>query len=641
MSKFFINRPIVAMVIAILMVIVGAVTIASLPVAQFPNIVPPEIQLQASFVGSDAQTLEQSVATPIEQQINGVDNMDYMYSLNATANSQTTMVVDFDLKTDPNTDLILAQSREQLAAGQLPPDVNSYGVTIRKSVTAPLMLVGIFSPKGTFDTTFLGNYAYINLNDPIARLYGVGQTQVFGAGQYAMRLWVQPDKLAKLGITVTDIVNAVQQQNTVNPAGQVGGEPALANQQFTYSVLAQGRLTSPEQFENVIVREAPDGGTVRVKDVARVELGAQDYSIVSRLNGKPAIVIPVYQLPGTNAVQTAAGVRKLMTEMKQSFPEDVDYAISLDQTLAVTEGMKEIIQTLLIAIVLVILVVYLFLQDWRATLIPLLAVPVSLVGTFVFFPLFGFSINTLSMFGLVLAIGLVVDDAIVVVEGVQRHIEEGLAPKDAARKAMEELSAPVIGIALVLSSVFVPTAFIPGITGRLYQQFAVTIAISVVLSAFNALTLSPALASLLLRPKKETRGPLGKFFRVFNRYWERSTDSFVRWSGDVIRKGALALVMLAGCGLAGVFFGSRVPSSFLPDEDQGYVYVNMQLPIAASLERTSAASKQVEAIISHTRGVQYTTSIVGFSLLSFVRTSYNAFYFVTLRPWSDRKTRAE
>jgi len=641
MSKFFINRPIVAMVIAILTVIVGAVTITSLPVAQFPNIVPPEIQLQASFVGSDAQTLEQSVATPIEQQINGVDNMNYMYSLNATGNSQTTMVVDFDLKTDPNTDLILTQSREQLAAGQLPPDVTSYGVTIRKSVTAPLMLVGLFSPKGTFDTKFLGNYAYINLNDPIARLYGVGQTQVFGAGQYAMRLWVQPDKLAKLGITVTDIVNAVQAQNTVNPAGQVGGEPTLANQQFTYSVLAQGRLTSPEQFENVIVREAPDGGTVRVKDVARVELGAQDYSVVSRLNGKPAIVIPVYQLPGSNAVQTAAGVRKLMAEMKQRFPQDMDYAISLDQTSAVTEGIKEIIETLLIAIVLVILVVYLFLQDWRATLIPMLAVPVSLVGTFVLFPLFGFSINTLSMFGLVLAVGLVVDDAIVVVEGVQRHIDEGLAPKDAARKAMQELSGPVIGIALVLSAVFVPTVFIPGITGRLYQQFALTIAISVILSAFNALTLSPALAALLLRPRKESHGSLRRFFEWFNRSFERTSKGYVRVSGGLIRKSVLALALLVACGLAGVFFAGGVPSSFLPDEDQGYVYVNMDLPNAASLERTSAAARQVEEILANTPGVEYTTSVVGFSLLSFVRTTYNGFFFVTLKPWSDRKTRAE
>ncbi|MGC1628377.1 MAG: multidrug efflux RND transporter permease subunit [Candidatus Acidiferrales bacterium] len=641
MSNFFIRRPIVAMVIAILMVIVGVVTIVSLPVAQFPNIVPPEIQLQASYVGADARTLEQSVATPIEQQINGVDNMNYMYSLNATANSQTTMVVDFDLKTDPNTDLTLTQSREQLAGGQLPPDVNTYGVTIKKSVTAPLMLVGLFSPKGTYDAKFLGNYAYINLNDPIARLYGVGQTQVFGAGQYAMRLWVEPDKLAKLGITVTDIVNAVQQQNTVNPAGQVGGEPALANQQFTYSVLAQGRLTSPEQFENVIVREAPDGGIVRVKDVARVELGAQDYSIVSRLNGKPAIVIPVYQLPGSNAVQTAAGVRKLMAEMKQRFPQDMDYAISLDQTSAVTEGMKEIIETLVIAVVLVILVVFLFLQDWRATLIPLLAVPVSLVGTFILFPLCGFSINTLSMFGLVLAIGLVVDDAIVVVEGVQRHIEEGLAPKDAARKAMAELSGPVVAIALVLSSVFVPTAFIPGITGRLYQQFAVTIAISVVLSAFNALTLSPALAGLLLRPKGESQGLLRKFFDSFNRMFERGTEIYVQLCGGVIRKGVLALVIIAAFGIGAAFFGSRLPSSFLPDEDQGYVYINMDLPNAASLERTSAAARQVEEILASTPGVQYTTSVVGFSLLSFVRTSYNAFFFVTLKPWSDRKTRAE
>jgi HAE1 family hydrophobic/amphiphilic exporter-1 len=641
MSNFFIRRPIVAMVIAILTVIVGGVTIVSLPVAQFPNIVPPEIQLQASYVGADAQALEQSVATPIEQQINGVDNVNYMYSLNATGNSQTTMVVDFDLKTDPNTDLILTQSREQLASGQLPPDVNTYGVTIRKSVTAPLMLIGIFSPKGTYDTKFLGNYAYINLNDPIARLYGVGQTQVFGAGQYAMRLWVQPDKLAKLGITVTDIVNAVQAQNTVNPAGQVGGEPAAANQQFTYSVLAQGRLTSPEQFENVIVREAPNGGIVRVKDVARVELGAQDYSIVSRLNGKPAIVIPVYQLPGSNAVQTAAGVRKLMAEMKKRFPQDMDYAISLDQTSAVTEGMKEIIETLLIAIVLVILVVFLFLQDWRATLIPLLAVPVSLVGTFVFFPLFGFSINTLSMFGLVLAIGLVVDDAIVVVEGVQRHIEEGLAPKDAARKAMEELSGPVVAIALVLSSVFVPTAFIPGITGRLYQQFAVTIAISVVLSAFNALTLSPALAALLLRPKGKSHGPLSKFFDGFNRMFERGTAIYVQLCGGVLRKGVLALVVIAAFGIGAGFFGSRLPSSFLPDEDQGYVYINMDLPHAASLERTSAAARQVEEILANTPGVEYTTSIVGFSLLSFVRTTYNGFFFVTLKPWSDRKTRAE
>jgi HAE1 family hydrophobic/amphiphilic exporter-1 len=641
MSKFFINRPIVAMVIAILMVIVGAVTIASLPVAQFPNIVPPEIRLQATYVGADAKTLEQAVATPIEQQVNGVDNMDYMYSLNATGNSQTTLNADFDLKTDPNMDLILLQSREQLAAAQLPPEVNNYGVTIKKSTTAPLMLVALFSPHGTHDSKFLANYAYINLNDPVARLYGVGQTNIFGAGQYAMRLWVKPDQLAKLGITVTEIVNAIQAQNKVNPAGQLGGEPAPADQQFTYSVLAQGRLTSPEQFEDVIVREAPDGGIVRVKDVARVELGTQDYSIVGRLNGQPSAIIAVYQLPGSNAVQTAAGVRKLMAEMKQRFPEDMDYAVSLDQTRAVTEGMKEIIQTLLIAVVLVILVVYLFLQDWRATLIPMLAVPVSLVGTFILFPLFGFSINTLSMFGLVLAIGLVVDDAIVVVEGVQRHIEDGLAPKDAARAAMEELSGPVIGIALVLSAVFVPTVFIPGITGRLYQQFALTIAISVILSAFNALTLSPALSALLLRPRKESNGLLRKFFNWFNRVFARATEGYVRLSGGLIRKGALALAVLAIFAIAGIVFARFVPSSFLPDEDMGYVFINMQLPNAASQERTAAASREVEKILSETPGVQYYSSVIGFSLLSYVRTSYNAFYFVNFKPWSDRTTRAD
>jgi len=641
MSKFFINRPIVAMVIAILTVIVGAVTIASLPIAQFPSIVPPEIRLQATYVGADAQTLEQAVATPIEQQINGVDNMDYMYSLNATANSQTTLIANFDVKTDPNQDLILTQSREQLAASQLPPEVNNYGITIKKSTTAPLVIVSLFSPHGTHDAKFLANYAYINLNDPVARLYGVGQTQIFGAGQYAMRLWVKPDQLAKLGITVTEIVNATQVQNTVNPAGQAGGEPAPTGQQFTYSVLAQGRLTSPEQFENVVIREAPDGGIVRVKDVARVELGAQDYSILNRFNGQPAAGIAVYQLPGSNAVQTSAGVRKLMAEMKQRFPQDMEYVVSLDQTSAVTEGMKEIIKTLLIAFVLVILVVYLFLQDWRATLIPMLAVPVSLVGTFVFFPLFGFSINTLSMFGLVLAIGLVVDDAIIVVEGVQRHIEEGLAPKDAARRAMEELSGPVIGVALVLSSVFVPTVFIPGITGRLYQQFALTIAISVVLSAFNALTLSPALAALLLRPKKESRGPLAKFFAWFNHIFGSGRELYLRLSGALIRKSVLALVMLAAFGLAGIVFGRLLPSSFLPDEDQGYVFIIMQLPNAASLERTAAASRDVEKILSATPGVQYYSSVVGFSLLSYVRTSYSAFYFVALKPWSNRETRAE
>jgi HAE1 family hydrophobic/amphiphilic exporter-1 len=628
------------MVISILLVIVGAVTIATLPVSQFPSIAPPEVQIQANYVGADAQTVEQSVATPIEQQLSGVDNLNYMYSLNA-ANGQMTSIVDFDVKTDPNTDLILTQMRETQAASQLPVDVTNYGVTVQKSVTAPLMVIGLYSPHGTYDAKFLANYAYINLNDQLTRVRGIGNVQVFGAGQYAMRLWVKPDQLAKLGITVPEVIAAIQTQNTVNPAGQVGAAPAPKGQEYTYSVRAQGRLTSPEEFGQIIVRERPDGGTVRVKDVARVELGAQDYSIVGRLNGKPSAILAVYQLPGTNAVDAANGVKKLMSEVKKRFPQDMDYVVSLDTTRSVTEGIRDIVLTLAIAIALVTIVVYIFLQGWRATLIPLLAVPVSLIGTFVFFPAFGFSINTLSLFGLVLAIGLVVDDAIVVVEAVERHIEEGLSPKQAALQAMREISGPVIGIALVLSAVFVPTAFIPGITGRLYQQFAVTIAISVILSAFNALTLSPALAALLLKPKEEGYGPLRRFFDWFNRVFGRATNGYVRWSGTLIRKSGIALVMLVIFGLAAGLIGKRLPSSFLPDEDQGYIFLHLQLPNAASLQRTEEVSRKVEKILAETPGVKYTTTVAGFSLLSFVRTTYNGFFFVTLKDWSERKSKEE
>src|SRR5512133_2845798 len=594
MSKFFINRPIVAMVIAIFTVIVGAVAVLGLPVAQFPQIAPPEIQVSAIYVGADAQTIEQAVATPIEQQMSGVDNMNYMYSLNSTANGQMRLIVNFDVATDPNTDLILAQSRVTQAASQLPADVNNYGVTVQKSVLAPLMLIALNSPKSTYDARFLANYAYINLVDQLTRVKGVGTVQVFGAGQYAMRLWVKPDQLAKLAITVPEIVSAIQTQNTVNPAGQVGSEPIPTGQPFTYSVRAQGRLSSPEEFQEIVIRETPDTGIVRVKDVARGELGSQDYSVTGHLDGNPSAIVAVYQLPGSNAVDTAAGVKKLLSEAKQRFPGDMDFSIPVDTTRAVHEGIKEIVETLLIAIVLVVAVVYLFLQGWRATLIPLLAVPVSLVGTFLFFPLFGFSINTLSLFGLVLAVGLVVVDAIVVVEAVARHIDDGLAPEQASLKATEEISGPVIGIALVLSAVFVPTAFIPGITGRLYQQFAVTIAISVILSAFNALSLSPALAALLLKPKTESRGLLRKFFDWFNRMFGRATEGYVHCSGALIRKSAVALIMLVAFGIAAGFFSNNVPSSFLPDEDQGYLYVNLQLPNASSLQRTDEVARKVE-----------------------------------------------
>src|SRR5437868_1354857 len=531
MSEFFVRRPIVAIVIAILMTLIGGVCMLALPIAQYPQIAPPEIQVQTHYTGADALTIEQAVAAPIEQQMSGVDNMNYMYSINANS-GDIRLIVNFDIATDPNIDQVLTQLRVSQAQSQLPADVNNYGVTVKKSTTAPLMLISLYSPKGSYDGVFLANYGYINLVDQLTRVPGIGIVQVFGAGQYAMRLWVKPDQLAKLGITVPDIITAVQKQNTVNPAGQIGGEPIPSGQKFTYTVRAQGRLQTPEEFGNIVVRANPDGSFVRVKDIARIDLGAQTYNLKGRLNGQPAAILACYQLQGSNAIQAAEGVKKLMVELKQRFPADMDYAISLDQTRAVTEGMNEIVKTLFAALLLVIIVVFIFLQGWRATLIPLCAVPVSLIGTFMLFPLFGFSINTLSLFGLVLAIGLVVDDAIVVVEAVERHIEEGMSPHDATLQAMKEVSGPVIGIALVLSAVFVPTVFIPGITGRLYQQFALTIAISVIFSAFNALSLSPALAALLLKPKRgkegtESRGPLARFFGWFNRVFGRATNGYV------------------------------------------------------------------------------------------------------------------
>ncbi len=635
MAKFFINRPIVAMVISIILVIVGIVAMLQLPIALFPEIAPPEIQLQATYVGADANTVADSVATPIEQQMQGVDNMIYMYSYNAS-NGQMTLKVDFDVTTVPNTDQILVQMRYSQAQSQLPFDVQQYGVTIKKSTTSPLALFSLYSPKGTYDALFLTNYAYINVNNPMSRVPGVGQVSIFGAGNYAMRFWVDPDTLSKLGITVSEILDALQKQNTVNPAGQIGGEPIPPGQQFTYTVRAQGRLTDEQQFGDVVVRANVDGSVVRMRDVARVELGAQNYSMIGRLNGAPAAIIAVYQLPGSNAIDTMKQAKALMEEAKTRFPDDLDYVVSLDTTLAVTEGISDIVHTLFEALVLVIIVVFVFLQGFRATLIPLLAVPVSLVGTFAVFPLFGFSINTLSLFGLVLAIGLVVDDAIVVVEAVEHHIEHGLSPRDAALKAMEQVSGPVVAIALILSAVFVPTAFIPGITGRLYQQFAVTIAVSVVISAFNALSLSPALSALLLRPKKEARGPLGTFFRWFNRVFGRATDGYVNGCHHLIRKAGMAMLLLAGFVVLAGLFGSRLPASFLPEEDQGYFYMNAQLPDAASLQRTDAVCKKIEAILKETPGVQTYNTIVGFSLLSGVNTTYSGFYFVTLSPWGER-----
>jgi HAE1 family hydrophobic/amphiphilic exporter-1 len=637
MSKFFINRPIVAMVISIIMVIVGVVAMLSLPTSQFPNIVPPEVLVQATYPGADAKTLEQSVATPIEQQVSGVDHMNYMYSTNAN-NGQMGLTVDFDIATNPDIDQVLTQLRVSQATPQLPAQVNTSGVTVIKSLASPLMFVMLYSPHATYDTNFLVNYSYINMADELTRVPGVARVQVFG-GQYAMRVWVDPNKLANHGVTVPQIVGAMQVQNNVNPAGQIGAEPIPGGQQYTYTVLSQGRLVTPEQFGEIVIRANPDGSILRLKDVARIELGAQTYGVNVRYNGQIAAGMAIFQLPGSNAVATAEAVNKKLAELEKRYPTDMESAVPLDTTKAVTAGLHEIVITLGIALGLVILVVYIFLQGWRATLIPLLAVPVSLIGTFVVFPALGFSINTLSLLGLVLAIGLVVDDAIVVVEAVEHHIEEGMSPKEASIAAMEQVASPVVAIALILAAVFIPTAAVPGITGRLYQQFAITIAISVLFSAFNALTLSPALCALLLKPKKPSRGPLGLFFKWFNRSFGRARDGYVRTSGLLIRKSGFALVFLVIVSIAAVWIARGIPNSFLPDEDQGYLYVGMVLPNAASLQRTTEASKKVEDVILKTPGVKSIVSVNGFSLLSFTQSTYTAFYFVTLKPWEQRKSK--
>jgi hydrophobic/amphiphilic exporter-1 (mainly G- bacteria), HAE1 family len=635
MARFFIDRPIVAIVISILTVLLGLVALIGLPIAQYPDIVPPLIQIQGTFPGADAVTVEQSVATPLEQQMNGVEDELYMQSVNAN-DGTITLRVTFDVGTDRNADQVNAQNRVSQAVPSLPPDVNNFGLTYRKTQGTPQMLISLYSPKGSYNGLFLGNYALINVNDALYRVPGVGQVNNFGASEYSMRVWVKPDQLAKLGLTVSDLLKAIQVQNTVNPSGQIGAEPSPPGQEYTYAVRAQGRLITPEQFGEVVVRLNPDGSEVRMKDVGRVELGALSYKQIGRFNGKPSSIIGIYQAPGSNALAVAEGVKKQMALLKTRFPEDLDYAISVDTTRPVTEGINEILKTLAEAMVLVILVVFLFLQNWRATLIPLIAVPVSLIGTFAVFPLLGFSINSLSLFGLVLAIGLVVDDAIVVVEAVEHHIEEGMSPREATLQAMKEVSGPVVAIALILSSVFLPVAFLGGIQGRLNKQFAMTIAISVLISAFNALSLSPALAALLLRPRKESRGLLARFFGGFNRGFDKARNGYLRTSGFLIRKAVIAVVILLGFALLAGGLGKKVPSSFLPDEDYGYFYLNVQLPDASSLQRTDAVCRKIEQVLAKTKGVRYYNTVAGFSLLSYVSSTYNAFYFVSLDSWDER-----
>jgi hydrophobic/amphiphilic exporter-1 (mainly G- bacteria), HAE1 family len=638
MSAFFIRRPIVAIVMSLILVIAGLVMIRGLPIANFPEITPPQVQVSAIYTGADALTVEQAVATPIEQRMNGVDRMIYMQSVNGSDGTYT-LNVYFEVGTDPNTANVLAQNRVSQAQSRLPAAVTAYGVTVNKVIASPLLAFALYSPNGTYDNRFLANYATINLTDQLLRVPGIGDVKVFGSTDYSMRIWIDPEVLANLGLTVSDLVRAVQAQSAVNPAGQVGAEPVPKGQVFTYTIRAKGRLATAEGFANVIVRENPDGSVVRLGDVARIDLGTETYNQLGRYRGKNATVIAVYQLPGSNAINAAAITRKTMEAARARFPPDMSYASAFDATLPVSEGIKEIVVTLIETMVLVMFVVFLFLQTWRATLIPMLTVPVSLIGVFILFPLIGFSINTLSLFGLVLAIGLVVDDAIVVVEAVERHIEEGMSPVEATQQAMREVAGPVIAIALVLSSVFVPVAFVAGIKGRLFQQFALTIAAAVLISALTALSLTPALSALLLKPAHQRGGRLARVFGSFNRAFAWTTDHYVGWTGVLVRKALLSLVILAVLGGAAGLVGNRLPPSFLPDEDQGYAFGHVQLPDASSLQRTDTVMRQVEDVLGKTSGIAGYTTVSGFSLLTQTSATNTGLLFINLEPWSKRKSK--
>src|SRR6187431_2233292 len=529
MARFFVNRPIVAMVISIITLLLGVVAMSGLPISQYPEIVPPMIQVTTTFIGASATDVEGSVATPLEQQINGVENMLYMKSTNAN-DGTLTLKVSFEVGSNLDMDNVLTQNRVSQAMPQMPQSVKNYGVSVKKALAFPLLVISIKSPNGTYDSSFLSNYTTINVNDAIARIPGVGQINLFGGSDYAMRVWLRPDVIGRLGVTVPDIANAIAQQNQLTPAGQIGGPPAAAGTEYTYTVRTQGRLLNPEEFGNIIVRTTADGSEVRLKDIARLELGTMLYNAIGRHDGTPSAVIAVFQIPGTNALDVSNRIKSTMEDLSKRFPRDMEYLISLDTTLPVAEGIVEIEHTLFEAVGLVIIVVFIFLQNWRATLIPLMTVPVSLVGAFMFFPLLGFSINVLSLLGLVLAIGIVVDDAIVVVEAVMHHIEHGMTPKEATLKAMEEVSGPVMAIALILTAVFVPVGFMGGITGALYQQFAITIALSVALSAVNALTLSPALAAMLLKPATGKRTLLTPFYNGFNKVFGVATNGYISFT---------------------------------------------------------------------------------------------------------------
>ena len=639
MSEFFIRRPIFAIVISILIVIMGLLTMLDIPVSKYPEITPPMVQVTAFYNGANAVNMEQAVATPLEQQINGVEGMLYMKSINAN-NGSTSIQVSFDVGTDLDKVNMLTQNKVAAATPFLPSEVKNIGVNVKKSLTFPLVLVSMFAKTGVYDASFINNYAFINVLDELKRIKGVGDVAVMGGAEYAMRVWLKPDRLAALNISVNDVTLAMREQNNIMPGGTFGDQPAGPDVRNTYSALLQSRLVSEQEFGNIVLKSNSNGAQVRLKDVARVELGLQTYSVSSYMDGFPSSTIAIYQIPGSNGIEVAKQVREKMDEIKARFPQGLEYKFSLDTTEAITAGIDEILHTLFEAVLLVILVVFLFLQDWRATLIPLLTVPVSLIGTFIIFPLLGFSINTLSLLGMVLAIGLVVDDAIVVVEAVMHHLQHGLSPKEATKKAMKEVAGPVVAIAVILCAVFIPVALSGGITGRLYQQFAITIAISVAFSAFNALTLSPALAAILLKPPTQKKGALARFFAGFNRMFDKLTFGYTKVAGFAARKLVFTVGILLVIVFATGVLGKSVKSGFLPEEDEGYFLMAIQLPDAASLNRTEAVSKKVQQLLSKIEGIESVAIINGYDILSGTTNPNTATAFMVLEPWEEREHKA-
>jgi len=638
-ENFFVRRPIVAIVIAIITLIIGLVSLLGLPIEQYPNISPPMVSVTGTYTGADAVSVENSVATPLEQEVNGVDNMIYMKSTNSNDGIMS-LQVSFEVGTDPDMNTVFTQNRISAASPKLPEEVKRLGVKTQKAFSFPLMLVTLYSPDGQFDQNFLGNFATINVKDLLARIPGVGKVDILGTSEYSMRIWVKPDRLAVLGLTIPEIINAVRAQNVIVPGGKIGAEPAPEGTEFTYAVRLPERLQTEEEFGDIVVRTNEDGSQIKVRDVARVQLGVETYKAYTRLNEKPCSIIAVYQAPGSNAVVTAEEIKEVMRSISGNWPEGVGYEVSLDTTTAITAGIEEIIITLIIALALVILVVFIFIQDWRATLVPTIAIPVSLVGAFILFPMLGFTVNVLSLLGLVLAIGIVVDDAIVVVEAVQVKMEGGMTAKEATNAAMQEVTAPVIATTLVLIAVFAPTAMMGGITGRLYQQFAITIAVSVAFSSVNALTLSPALCSLLLKKPKPYKGLLGKFFGWFNRTFDRTNEGYMSFTHVVTGKMTRGLVFIVIIVIGTVLIGRMVPGGFLPEEDQGYIMVNIQLPDAASLQRTDIVTAQVEDILSEFDQVEFMTTVTGYSLLSSAFSTNTCFIFLGLRDWAERDATA-